>query len=65
MLNQYKNDSLTPDEVMKLLGVKRKRVEVLREKGVLQAFPLDPTAQRKDWRFKKVDLEVYLLNNTK
>jgi hypothetical protein len=62
MLEPYPNDSLNMEEVMKLLGVTRKRVHVLRVKKVLPAYAVDPTTLRKDWRFKKVDLEAYLLN---
>lgn len=62
MLQNYPNDSLTTEEVMRLLNVKYRRVEALRTQGVIPSYALDPHAARKDWRFSKVDLTNYLLN---
>lgn len=51
---------LDPEQVADVIGVSRRTVDDLIKKGVIKAFALDPTRERKQYRINKADLLVYI-----
>lgn len=53
---------LDPNQVADILGVSRKTVDGLIAAGVIEAFPLDPNKERKQYRVTKANLIAYITN---
>lgn len=63
-LDKYEGETLTPKQCAKIIGISRKKVDDLIDKGILKAFPVDPTAKERQHRkVVKADLIAYMLNN--
>lgn len=54
---------LTPDHVADILGVSRRTVDDYIKAGIINAFTLDPTKERKLYRVTKDSLLAYISNN--
>ena len=53
---------LTPDQVAEILGLSRRTVDDYIKAGTIEAFPLDPNKERKQYRVTKAALMVYITN---
>jgi len=56
---------LYPDQVAEIIGVSRRTLDDLIKRGVIAAFTLDPTKERKQYRVNKADLIAYMMNTPK
>jgi len=53
---------LTPDQVADILGVSRRTADEYIKAGIIEAFPLDPSKERKQYRVTKAALMAYITN---
>lgn len=58
-LKQY-GPTLTPDDVAEVLKLSRRTVDDYIKAGIIEAFPLDPTKERKQYRVTKAALVAYI-----
>ena len=57
--------TLTPEEVAEILQLSRKTVDEYIKNGTINAFPLDPTKERKQYRVSKSALIEYMTTKEK
>ena len=53
--------SLGTDEVAIVLGCSHRKVWQMQQRGIIKAFPLDPTSQKKIYKTNKSDLITHML----
>ena len=59
-LEKYDATALGPEQVAEVLGCTRRYVDKLIAEGKLEAFALDPSKQRKEWRVTKAALIAFM-----
>ena len=59
-LEKYDATALGPEQVAEVLGCTRRYVDKLITEGKLEAFALDPSKTRKEWRVTKAALIAFM-----
>jgi hypothetical protein len=55
---------VAPEEAADFLKVTPRRVKELARAGAIPAHPVDPDAERKEWRFLLSELSTWMRNNS-
>jgi excisionase family DNA binding protein len=55
---------VTPEEAADFLKVTPRRVKDMARAGAIPAHPVDPKAERKEWRFLLSELSAWMRNNS-
>ncbi len=51
---------VAPEEAAAFMKISVRRVKDMARQGVIPAHPVDPSAQRKDWRFLLSELAAFM-----